>query len=241
MNSQGADSDKGILPVPTHVAIIMDGNGRWAEQRGLSRTEGHRAGVRALKSTVRAASQMGIRVLTVYAFSTENWSRPLHEVTALMRLLVETLRAETSELKEQGVSIRSIGNVQRLPRAVRNELERARAATREETRMVLNLALNYGARDELVRAVNRWMEHRRAHERLTEEILTRYLDTAELPDPDLLIRSSGQVRLSNFLLWQCAYTELYMTDILWPDFSPDDLARAVASYQRRERRFGGIG
>jgi undecaprenyl diphosphate synthase len=236
---QGA---KEVLPVPRHVAIIMDGNGRWAEQRGLSRTEGHRAGVRALKRVVRAAAQLGIEVLTVYAFSTENWSRPVREVNALMQLLVETLAQETPELKAEGVRIRSIGDIERLPRPVREALRWAEQTTAHERRMVLNLALNYGARDELVRAVNRWLaaEGRDGRRRLTEAELIRYLDTAGLPDPDLLIRASGEERLSNFLLWQCAYTELYVTDTLWPDFAAEDLEQAVRCYQRRERRFGGI-
>lgn len=230
------------LPVPRHVAIIMDGNGRWAEQRGLSRTEGHRAGVRALKRVVRAAVQLGIEVLTVYAFSTENWSRPPREVNALMQLLVETLAQETPELKAEGVRIRSIGDIERLPRPVQDALRWAEQSTAHERRMVLNLALNYGSRDEVVRAVNRWLaaEGREPSRRLTESELSRYLDTAGLPDPDLLIRASGEERLSNFLLWQCAYTELYITETLWPDFSAEDLERAIQCYRLRDRRFGGI-
>ncbi|MCY0885509.1 MAG: polyprenyl diphosphate synthase [Firmicutes bacterium] len=228
--------------MPVHVAIIMDGNGRWAQQRGLPRTEGHRAGVRALKTTVKAAARMGIRYLTVYAFSTENWHRPRLEVGALMSLLVETLERETPELRAEGVRIHGIGNVEGLPRPVRERLAWAEAETAGQTRLVLNLALNYGGRDELVRAVNRWRQAEGAEGRpLTEAVLARYLDTAGQPDPDLLIRASGEERLSNFLLWQLAYTEIYVTGTLWPDFGDADLERAVDAYMRRERRFGGIG
>lgn len=229
--------------LPRHVAIIMDGNGRWARQRGMPRVMGHRQGVLALKPIVRECARLGIEVLTVYAFSTENWTRPRPEVEALMNLLCEFLARETAELKAEGVSIRVIGDVSGLPPAAQRALEEAIAATATATRMILNLALNYGARNELVRAVNRWLQSQPPGARpvLTEAELARYLDTAGLPDPDLLIRSSGEERLSNFLLWQVAYTEIYVTKTLWPDFNPEELHRAIAEYQRRQRRFGGIG
>lgn len=228
--------------LPRHVAIIMDGNGRWAKARNLPRALGHRQGVLALKPVVKAARRLGISVLTVYAFSTENWSRPATEVEALMDLLMEFLRSETAELKAEGVSIRCIGNVKDLPERAQEALFEAIRETAGETRLILNLALNYGGRDELIRAVNRWLLTRPpgSSESLTEESLGRYLDTAGLPDPDLLIRSSGEERISNFLLWQIAYAEIYVTKTLWPDFGPDDLVKALIAYQSRHRRFGAI-
>lgn len=236
----------GLNDMPRHVAIIMDGNGRWARQRGLYRVLGHRAGVKALKPIVKEAVRLGIEVLTVYAFSTENWQRPQSEVDALMGLLVEFLRRETRELQAEGVELRTIGNIDQLPAPARRALEEAQAQTQGAGRMILNLALNYGGRDEVVRAVNRWLGQQRSVGDgspgvLTPENLADYLDTAGLPDPDLLIRSSGELRLSNFLLWQLAYAEIYVTETLWPDFSPDELRRAIDVYQRRHRRFGGIG
>lgn len=228
--------------VPRHVAVIMDGNGRWARLRGLSRAEGHRQGVKALKPIVKESLRLGISVLTVYAFSTENWQRPQQEVDALMNLLVEFLRSETVELKEEGVSIRTVGNVGELPDSARRSLDWAKTETAGETKMVLNIALNYGSRDEIVRAVNRWLEQAyTAGQRLTADVLERYLDTGNLPDPDLLIRTSGEIRVSNFLLWQIAYAEIFISDKLWPDFTPADLREAVRSYLSRERRFGRIG
>ncbi len=229
-------------PLPRHIAIIMDGNGRWAIQHGLPRVLGHRQGVKALKPIVKECSRLGIEVLTVYAFSTENWSRPLAEVTTLMALLEEFLDSETPELKDQGVRIRTIGHLEQLPKAAQAALARSCAETDGQTKMVLNLALNYGGRDELVRAVNRWLAEQRskgANHDLDVATVERYLDTAGLPDPDLLIRSSGELRLSNFLLWQMAYSEIYITDVLWPDFTPEELLRAIEVYQQRDRRFGG--
>ncbi|AEJ39895.1 undecaprenyl pyrophosphate synthetase [Sulfobacillus acidophilus TPY] len=228
-------------PIPRHIAIIMDGNGRWAWQRGLNRAYGHREGVKALKPIVKEAARLGIEVLTVYAFSTENWRRPAEEVEALMDLLVEFLASETAELKAEGVQIRTIGAIDALPERCQAALQKAAAETAEENRLVLNLALNYGARDEIVRAVNRWRAAEPTATRLDEATLNRYLDTAGLPDPDLVIRSSGELRLSNFLLWQMAYAEIYVTDTLWPDFGPGDLHQALEAYQRRQRRFGGLG
>lgn len=226
--------------LPRHVAIIMDGNGRWAQQRGLDRTFGHRQGVKALKPIVKEAARIGIEVLTVYAFSTENWRRPSQEIDVLMSLLVEFLASETPELKEEGVQIRTIGNTDRLPASAQQSLNWAKQETAQETRMILNLALNYGARDEILRAVNRW-RHTSPDTELTETALGEYLDTAGLPDPDLLIRSSGEFRISNFLLWQLAYAEIYISDKFWPDFDPAELNRAIRDYQTRHRRFGGLG
>ncbi len=229
--------------LPRHIAIIMDGNGRWARQRGLNRAEGHRAGVKALKPIVKECAAMGIKVLTVYAFSTENWSRPQVEVDALWDLLVEYLRSETQELKAEGVRIQTIGYIGGLPARAQRSIADAMAETADQTRMVLNLALNYGGRDELVRAVNRWIDEHRPlspDSYLTATAIAAHLDTAGLPDPDLLIRSSGELRISNFLLWQLAYAEIYVTNTLWPDFNPTELHRAIRAYQKRDRRFGGL-
>lgn len=230
--------------LPRHVAIIMDGNGRWATQHGLPRVLGHREGVKALKPIVKESARLGIEVLTVYAFSTENWTRPAAEVDTLMSLLEEFLHQETPELKAEGVRIKTIGNIAVLPEPAQRALSWARAETSQETRMVLNIALNYGGRDELIRAVNRWLgdlSQVDSHQSLDAATLERYLDTAGLPDPDLLIRSSGEIRLSNFLLWQLAYAEIYITDTLWPDFTAHELSQALDTYQQRDRRFGGIG
>lgn len=240
-DSLGIDLER----VPRHVAIIMDGNGRWATARNLPRALGHRQGVLALKPIVKAAAAVGIEVLTVYAFSTENWVRPTAEVDALMDLLMEFLRSETQELKAEGVMIRTIGDISALPGRAREALAWAKETTAEETRMILNLALNYGGRDEIVRAVNRWLSNSQAGdakqvERLTERELAVNLDTQGLPDPDLLIRSSGEERISNFMLWQIAYTEIYVTKTLWPDFRPTTLFEAIADFQKRARRFGAI-
>lgn len=229
-------------PLPRHIAIIMDGNGRWAIRHGLPRVLGHREGVKALKPIVKECSRLGIEVLTVYAFSTENWARPAGEVNTLMALLEEFLDSETPELKAQGVSIRTIGDIGQLPASAQAALARSRRDTANQSKMVLNLALNYGGRDELVRAVNRWLASQPLGgvlPALDVDTLAQHLDTAGLPDPDLLIRSSGEVRLSNFLLWQMAYAEIYITDVLWPDFTPEELQKAIAVFRMRERRFGG--
>lgn len=240
MPMMSSGSSEAIM-MPRHVAIIMDGNGRWAEKRGLHRAEGHRAGVKALKPIVETASERGIEVLTVYAFSSENWVRPKSEVDALMGLLVEFLASETPELKAQAVRIHTIGNLEQLPAKAQASLAWAKSETSQEPGMVLNLALNYGARLEIVRAVERWRKARPAGEELTAEIFAQYLDTGGLPDPDLVIRTSGELRVSNFLLWQIAYAELYVTDVLWPDFTPADFDQAIQVFRARERRFGGLG
>lgn len=236
--------DQSARPLPRHVAIIMDGNGRWATQHGLPRALGHREGVKALKPLVKESARLGIGVLTVYAFSTENWTRPTPEINTLMALLEEFLHQETPELKAEGVRIQTIGNTAALPESAQRALSWARAETANETRMILNLALNYGGRDELVRAVNRWVNDPsipKPERTLDASTLEHYLDTAGLPDPDLLIRSSGELRLSNFLLWQLAYAEIYITDTLWPDFTAEEFNQALVTYKQRARRFGGLG
>jgi undecaprenyl diphosphate synthase len=230
--------------IPQHVAIIMDGNGRWAAKRGLHRTEGHRAAVEAVRDSVELCGELDIRVLTLYAFSSENWKRPLREVNSLMKLLVEQLQQQTPELVEKNVRLRVIGNVERLPRRVIQEIRRSMEATENNTGLILILALNYGGRQEIVQAVRNIVADvnagKLAAKNIDENVFSQYLYTADLPDPDLLIRTSGEMRISNFLPWQLAYSEIYVTDVLWPDFRKKDLMLALLDYQRRERRFGGI-
>nr|WP_297198118.1 isoprenyl transferase [Thermanaeromonas sp.] len=230
--------------LPRHLAIIMDGNGRWAVKRGLPRVVGHRAGVETLREIVKACLEWGIEILTVYAFSTENWKRPREEVDTLMELLVEYLQKEADELHRQGVKIGAIGRLYELPEKAQRELMRAKELTARNRKLLLNLALNYGGRAELVDAccavVRDVLRGKLRVEDIDERVLNSYLYTAGLPDPDLLIRTAGEMRFSNFLLWQSAYTELWVTPVLWPDFRREDLLAALHDYARRERRFGGI-
>jgi undecaprenyl diphosphate synthase len=229
--------------VPQHIAVIMDGNGRWAKQRHLPRIAGHRAGIQAVRNVVEASTRLGVPYLTLYAFSIENWKRPGMEVQMLMDLLREYLRREIAELSEQNIRLGVIGRITALSKPVQNDLEAAIEQTRQNTGMRLTLALNYGARAELVDAVKSLVEKARlngADVEVDEAVIKQYLYTRELPDPDLLIRTSGELRLSNFLLWQIAYAEIWVTDTLWPDFTQDDLLRAVIDFQRRERRYGGL-
>ncbi|MBT9253420.1 MAG: isoprenyl transferase [Brockia lithotrophica] len=234
--------------LPKHVAIIMDGNGRWAQVRGLPRIAGHEAGMRAVRRTVRAADEFGIRVLTLYAFSTENWRRPQEEVDFLLSLPTRFLESDLPELKERNVSVRVMGFLDELPAHTRAAVERAVAETRDNTGLILNFALNYGSRREIVHALRRillavqdgelaWSDV----EALREEDLSRFLLSAGLPDPDLIIRTGGEMRLSNFLLWQAAYAELWFTPRFWPDFTREDLLEALRAYAERERRFGALG
>jgi len=230
--------------LPRHVAIIMDGNGRWARSQRLPRVAGHREGVKAARATVRAAAQAGIGYLTLYAFSSENWARPAAEVNFLMRLLESSVEAELPELMDNNVRLRILGDRDQLTRGVRQSVERATEATAGNTGLTLQIALNYGGRQEIVRAI-RALAGRVARGELPlaaidEPEVANALDTAGVPDPDLLIRTSGEYRLSNFLLWQIAYTELLVLPTLWPDFSARDLYLAVADFQRRSRRFGGL-
>jgi len=225
--------------LPVHVAIIMDGNGRWARQRNLPRTEGHKAGSEAVKEVVEASARLGIKYLTLYAFSHENWKRPPDEVNTLWGLLHRYLSEESRVLMENDLKLKVIGDRKGIPYLVRRELARVERLTRENRRMTVVLALNYGGRQEIIRAIKKLLGRGKVKE-IDEEIFSRYLDTAGLPDPDLLIRTSGEMRLSNFLLWQSAYTELWITPVLWPDFRKKDLFMAIIDYQKRERRFGGI-
>ncbi|HHY26109.1 MAG TPA: isoprenyl transferase [Desulfitobacterium dehalogenans] len=230
--------------LPRHIAIIMDGNGRWAQKRGLPRAVGHKTGVEALRDIVKACSNLGIEVLTVYAFSTENWSRPKDEVNILMNLLIDYLRRELDELHQNKVCIQMIGNMEQLPLEAQKELKRSIKKTENNRGLILNLALNYGGRAEITSAVRRLCEEvmnkELTPEKITGEVISQHLFTSGLPDPDLLIRTSGELRVSNFLLWQIAYTEIVVTECLWPDFNPDQLIEALLEFQKRERRFGGL-
>jgi len=230
--------------IPTHVAIIMDGNGRWAQKRGLPRTAGHREGVKAVKRIVRVAGDIGLKYLTLFTFSTENWKRPKREVSALMKLLGETTRRELSELLENNVRLIATGDIDELPEMRREILKDAIEKTTGNTGLVLNLALNYSGRNEIIQAVRRIgrdvAEGRIFADGIDDALFASYLQTNGLPDPDLLIRTSGEMRISNFLLWQTAYTELFVTNILWPDFSEEDFLHAILDFQGRERRFGTV-
>jgi undecaprenyl diphosphate synthase len=226
--------------LPAHVAIIMDGNGRWAAQRHLPRVEGHRAGIDAVRDTVETAARLGIRVLTLYAFSVENWKRPAAEVSTLMMLLKRYLRSELKTLLTNNIRFRVIGRMEELASDVQDELRDAIDRTADGSGMLFNIALNYGGRAEIVNAVRRAIASGARPEELDEERFAGLLYTAGQPDPDLLIRTSGEMRVSNFLLWQIAYAEIYVTETLWPDFRRRHLFEAVLAYQKRERRYGGI-
>ena len=230
--------------LPRHIAVIMDGNGRWAKKNLLNRIMGHKKGAESVRLVVRSCREMGIKYLTLYAFSIENWQRPENEVSALSSLLEDYLRLELKEMQETNIKLMSIGDTERLPQRVKDVLFHVMERTSENSGMVLNLALSYGGRDEIVGAVKKLLRDSKSvdinEETITKDFISGYLDTANIPDPDLLIRTSGEYRLSNFLLWQLAYTELYFTDVLWPDFSRNDLIEAIMDYQRRERRFGLI-
>src|ERR1700685_3261288 len=231
--------------LPAHIAIIMDGNGRWARRRNLPRVAGHKAGMDPVRNTVESCTRLGIQALTLYAFSAENWKRPRAEVDMLWRLLRLYLSRELPDLLRNGIRFSCMGRIDELPAPVRQELETAIEATAHNTGMRLNVAINYSGRAELVDAVNAIVEDARLEGRLRdlridEQAIASHLYTAGLPDPDLLIRTSGEMRISNFLLWQIAYAELYVTETLWPDFSRGRLLEALAEYQRRERRYGGL-
>ncbi|MBC6610197.1 isoprenyl transferase [Hymenobacter sp. BT507] len=237
-----ARSEIDLQKLPTHVAVIMDGNGRWAKKKGGLRIFGHQSAITAVRETVEAAAELGIRFLTLYAFSTENWARPAHEVTALMQLLVHTIRQETPTLLKNGVKLQAIGQLDSLPASCQRELAEAIELTQKGERTTLVLALSYSGRWDLVQATRRLGADVAAGklraEEVTEQTIAGYLSTATMPDPELLVRTSGEQRISNFLLWQLAYTELYITDLLWPDFRKEHFYEAIREYQRRERRFG---
>jgi len=229
--------------LPQHIAIIMDGNGRWAKKRHLPRIAGHRAGIRAVRQAVEACARLGVPYLTLYAFSVENWKRPHTEIKLLMDLLREYLKKEIAELNRQNIRLGVIGRIDELPKLVQRDLENALEKTQTNKGLRLTLALNYGARAEMVDAVRALAEKFRNNGSLdiNEETVSQYLYTREMPDPDLLVRTSGELRVSNFLLWQIAYAEIWVTETLWPDFTQNDLFQAIVDYQRRERRYGGLG
>ncbi len=244
----GLDASKLIEErVPQHVAVIMDGNGRWAKKRAMNRLKGHRAGIEAVRETIRCAHDVGVRYLTIYSFSTENWKRPQDEVRGLMGLFAKTMLAEVDALDAENVRVRTIGDLSALPDETRGAFDSAWRQTRSNTGMTLVVAVNYGAREEILRAakacVSRALieaEKGGKTEDLTEDIFERGLYTAGIPDPDLVIRTSGEMRISNFLLWQMAYSEFYSTEVLWPDFDRYDFLRALLDYQGRDRRFGAV-
>ena len=228
--------------LPNHVAVIMDGNGRWAKKKGLMRVFGHQNGVKAVRETVEAAAEIGVSYLTLYAFSTENWNRPKSEVDALMELLISTLSKELNTLMDNDIRLETIGDFDALPANCQVDLRKVMEKTRSNSRMTLVLALSYSARWECVQAVRRMaksvQDGQLNPEEITEETVNAFMTTKDYPDPELLIRTSGELRISNFLLWQIAYTELYFTDVLWPDFRKKDFYKALLEYQKRERRFG---
>jgi undecaprenyl diphosphate synthase len=230
-----------LRPVPTHVAIIMDGNGRWATSRGLPRIAGHEAGTENIRRITSAAGELGIKYLTLWAFSTENWRRPKDEVEGILRILSDAIDAETAALHERGAQLRHIGSLEGLSPELQQSIQNAIELTRNNDRIVLTLAFNYGGRAEIVRAVQRIVADGVRPEDVTEDLITSYLYTHDMPEPDLVIRTSGEFRTSNFLLWQAAYAEYHFTPVLWPDFNAEHLRQAVEDYQVRERRFGGIG
>jgi undecaprenyl diphosphate synthase len=230
--------------LPLHIAIIMDGNGRWAKKRGLPRIAGHRAGVKAVKRIVRVAGGIGIKYLTLYTFSAENWKRPKEEVSAIMKLLEQTTRREIDELDKNNVRLITTGRIEELSPRRRAILEKATRRTKDNTGLTLNLALSYSGRIEILDAVKKLAgdvkQDKLKIKNIDENLFSKYLYTKDLPDPDLLIRTSGEMRISNFLLWQTSYTELFITQVLWPDFSVEDFYRAILDYQERERRFGRV-
>ena len=230
--------------LPTHVAIIMDGNGRWAKKRLLNRINGHEKGSRTVRTIVRACREIGISYLTLYAFSTENWQRPKPEINALMRLLENFLQSEQEEMMAHNIRLRVLGQIERLPAGVRQSLQQTLAATKNNTAMNLVLALSYGGRSEIVHMVRavaaKVKQGLFEPDSITEQLVADHLYTADIPDPDLLIRTSGEMRVSNFLLWQIAYTEIFVTPTLWPDFSREEFEQILESYQARERRFGAV-
>lgn len=228
--------------LPKHIAVTMDGNGRWAKQQGFQRVFGHKNAIKAVRETTEACAELGVGYLTLYTFSNENWNRPKKEVTALMELLKKTIHSETKTLMENDIKFNTIGEIDRLPESSRRLVEDTIALTQNNQRMTLTLALSYGSRQEIIEAVKAVnlavLNNKLSLNELNEEVFTQYLNTYGIPDPELMIRTGGEQRMSNFLMWQMAYTELYFTDVLWPDFRKEHLYSAIINYQQRERRFG---
>lgn len=229
-----------LQKIPKHIAIIMDGNGRWAQARGLPRLAGHRAGTENLRRVITACVEFGIQYLTIYAFSTENWARPKEEVEGLMTILADVIDSELDELNKEGVQLRHLGHLEHLQPVLRDKVMQAVEVTKNNQRLVLNVAFNYGGRDEIVCAIRQIISDGALPEEVTDELVSRYLFTNETPDPDLIVRTSGEMRISNFLIWQAAYSEWYVTPTYWPDFDRDELLKALESYEKRDRRFGRL-
>ncbi|HEC21304.1 MAG TPA: isoprenyl transferase [Chloroflexi bacterium] len=238
--SENEEEGREQLPerVPTHVAIIMDGNGRWAKQRGLPRLAGHRAGTENLREILRACVEFGIRILTIYAFSTENWGRPEAEVKGLMNILKDVIDRELAELHAEGVQLRHIGDLSRIDPELQRKVLDAIELTKNNNRLILNVAFNYGGRAEIVHAIREIVRNGHKPEEIDEALVSHYMYTGDLPDPDLIVRTSGELRLSNFLIWQGAYAEYYFAPVYWPDFNKEELRKAIIHYSQRERRFG---
>lgn len=240
--SEAVDAERyPLLPnYPAHVGIIMDGNGRWARQHGMPRLAGHRAGVENLRHVLRAAAELHVPVVTLYAFSTENWKRPLEEVQGLLRILGDALEKEVGELHKNGVQLRHIGELAPLSDNLKRQIREAVELTQHNTQLIANIAFNYGGRQEIIRAVRELMQQGIPPDAVTEEVLAAHLYTANLPDVDLIIRTSGELRVSNFLIWQGAYAEYYLTPKYWPDFDKDEFYKALVAFNQRERRYGGL-
>jgi undecaprenyl diphosphate synthase len=225
---------------PDHVGIIMDGNGRWAQERGKNRLEGHKAGTENLRRILESSVEFGVKMLTIYAFSTENWKRPPFEVMGLMRILENVIDREMDDLHQNGVQLRHLGQLEKVNRSIRKKVLDAIELTKNNNRLILNVAFNYGGRAEIVQAVKNMIEDNVKAENVTEELLSRYMYTGDAPDPDLIIRTSGEFRTSNFLIWQAAYAEYYVTPTYWPDFDKDEYYRALQTFSHRDRRYGGV-
>ncbi|MBN1311514.1 MAG: isoprenyl transferase [Anaerolineae bacterium] len=240
MTSTEQAEQQELLPehIPTHVAIIMDGNGRWAKQRGLPRLAGHRAGTENLRRILRACVELGIKILTIYAFSTENWGRPEAEVRGLMRILEDVIDRELPELHEEGVQLRHLGDLSRINKKLQKKVLHAIELTRGNNKLILNVAFSYGGRAEIVHAIREIVSHGHKPEEIDEALVSRYLYTGDLPDPDLIVRTSGELRISNFLLWQAAYAEYYVAPVFWPDFDKEELCKALHLFGQRDRRYG---
>jgi undecaprenyl diphosphate synthase len=238
MEPKSSTLEKLPINIPTHVAIIMDGNGRWAQKRGLPRLAGHRAGTENLREIIKACVEFGVKYLTIYAFSTENWGRPAEEVDGLMHILEDVIDQELEELHQQGVQLVHIGQLERLDSSLRDKVKKSIELTKENHVLTVCIAWNYGGRDEIVCAIKRVIEDGLKPEQICDEIVSDYLFTAGIPDPDLIIRTSGEMRISNFLIWQSAYSEWYVTPILWPDFNRDEFRKALIDFGQRDRRYG---
>ena len=238
MSSNKNPSENKLEIVPQHIAIIMDGNGRWAKKRGLPRLAGHRAGTENLRRVIRACVEFNVKYLTIYAFSTENWGRPVDEVEGLMHILEEVIDKELDELHQEGVQLKHIGRLDQLPPNLRNKVEKSIEVTKNNDRITVCIAWNYGGRDEIICAIKKMMTEGVKPEEVTDSLVSQYLFTSGIPDPDLIIRTSGEMRISNFLIWQGSYSEWYVTQTLWPDFNKSELHKALAAFNKRDRRYG---